>query len=215
MKEEQEHIYYIAGENAESLRNSPQLEGFTARDIEVLMMTDTVDEFWLQQIPEFEGKKFQSVTKGHIDLSSFDTKEENGTDDKKESEEETDLTHLTAFLNTELAEHIASVRLSRRLTESPVCLVASDQAADMNMEKVLKIHQNYTPETKRILEINPKHALIQKLAIMANEDMDQMILKDSAKLLMDQALIIQGDPLPDPAGFAKRMAKFMEKGLLT
>jgi len=82
------------------------------------------------------------------------------------------------------------------------------------MEKVLKIHQKYNPETKRILEINPRHPLIQKLGEMANNDMNQEILNDCAKLLMDQALIIQGDPLPDPSGFAKRMAKFIEKGLL-
>ena len=215
MKEEQDTIYYIAGEKAEGLRKSPQLEGFTSRGIEVLIMTDTVDEFWLQQIPTFEGKKFQSVTKGHVDLSAFDQKQsdDNSASDHKQSEEN-DLTYLIAFLQTELTDQIASVRLSRRLTESPVCLVASDHGVDMNMEKVLKIHQKYNPETKRILEINPRHPLIQKLGEMANNDMNQEILNDCAKLLMDQALIIQGDPLPDPSGFAKRMAKFIEKGLL-
>lgn len=212
MKDGQDEIYYISGEKAEALRKSPQLEGFTARGVEVLIMTDTVDEFWLQQITEYKGKKFQSVTKGSVDLSKYDT--EKTEEEKAEKPDTADLTHLTAFLNTQLADQISSVRLSRRLTESPVCLVANDGAVDMNMEKVLKIHQKYDPNVKKILEINPKHPLIQKLGAMANEDMDAEILKDSVKLLMDQALIIQGESLPDPSGFAKRMARFMEKGLV-
>lgn len=217
MQEDQDTIYYISGENAASLRSSPQLEGFVARGLEVLLMTDTVDEFWLQQVREYKGKKFQSVTKGHIDLSKFDQKndseKENDAEDKEE-EEKTDLTYLIAFLQTQLADQVAQVRISRRLTESPVCLVAHESGVDMNMEKVLKIQQKYEPGTKRILEINADHPLILKLGDMANDSLDQDILKDSAKLLMDQALIIQGDPLPDPSGFAKRMANFMQKGLL-
>ena len=215
MKDGQDTIYYISGENDDALRTSPQLEGFTARGLEVLLMTDTVDNFWLQQVKDYEGKKFQSVTQGHLDLSTFD--EEKSEDDDKDDdkkEDENDLTYLTAFLQTELADQIASVRLSRRLTDSPVCLVADDGSVDMHMERVLKIQQKYDPTTKRILEINPKHILIQKLAELANDNMDQDVLKDSAKLLMDQALIIQGEPLPDPAGFARRMAGFMEKGLI-
>ncbi len=222
MKEDQDTIYYITGNDANALRRSPQLEGFTARGLETLLMTDTVDEFWLQQVKKYKDKKFQSVTQGHIDLSAFDTKKEETEDsndsssdkDKKKKEEEKDLTYLTAFLQTELSDQIASVRLSRRLTESPVCLVASDGSVDMHMEKVLKIQQQYEPGKKRILEINPKHPLINKLADMANDDLDQDILKDSAHLLMDQALIIQGDSVSDPASFARRMAQFMEKGLM-
>ena len=216
MDENQEVIYYIPGENAQSLRSSPQLEGFTARGIEVLLMTDTVDEFWLQQVKDFDGKKFQSVTKGSIDLSNFDEKEK--TEDKEGAAEEKNvsLDGLISFLTTELADHISFARTSKRLTESPVCLVADEGGVDMHMEKVLKIQQKYAPNSKPVLEINAKHALIQKLSEMANGDTDndKDLLKDSAQMLMDQALIIQGESLPDPAGFAKRMAKFMEKGLL-
>lgn len=213
MKDGQDKIFYITGENAQSLRHSPQLEGFKSRGVEVLLMADTVDEFWLQQISEFEGKKFQSVTKGSIDLSTFDEDGEEDKDKEEVSENES-LKKLTHFLANELKEHISGVRISKRLTDSPVCLVAADNATDMNMEKVLKIHQNYNPETKRVLEINPTHKLIEKLSIMAEEDQTNDLLKDSANMLMDQALIIQGETLPDPAGFAKRMAQFMEKGLL-
>ena len=217
MKEDQEHVYYMSGENAHSLRNSPQLEGFKSRDIEVLLMTDTVDEFWLQQVNEFEGKKFQSVTKGQIDLSKFDTedkKQNSDTQDKGDKKESTDLSSLLGFLATELKDQVSQVRPSKRLTESPVCLVADDGAVDMHMEKVLRIQQQYEPGIKRILEINPDHRLIKTLANIATEKKDSEILKDSAALLMDQALIIQGETVPDAAGFAKRMAKFMEKGLL-
>lgn len=218
MKEEQNTIYYISGDNPESLMASPHLEGFKARDLEVLLLTDTVDEFWLQQVPNYKGKKFQSVTHGHINLSKFD-KDEEDAQKKDESaednkEEQTDFTYFTAFLQTQLEGQINTVRLSKRLTESPVCLVAHEQGADMHMEKVLKIQQKYEPGTKRILEINPKHTLIKKLAEMANDNLDEPALKDAANMLMDQALIIQGEPLPDPAGFAKRMAHFMEKGML-
>ncbi len=216
MDENQEVIYYISGENAQSLRSSPQLEGFTARGIEVLLMTDTVDEFWLQQVKDFDGKKFQSVTKGSIDLSNFDEKEK--TEDKEGATEEKNvsLDNLISFLTTELADHISFARTSKRLTESPVCLVADEGGVDMHMEKVLKIQQKYQPNSKPVLEINAKHVLIQKLSEMANGDKDQdkELLKDSAQMLMDQALIIQGESLRDPAGFAKRMAKFMEKGLV-
>lgn len=213
MPEEQDTIYYISGDNAESLRSSPQIEGFTARGIEVLLMTDTVDEFWLQQVKEYEGKKFKSVTQGNINLDNFD-KEKN--DDNKEEDKENDVSieSLTTILQTELAEHISFARASKRLTDSPVCLVADEGGVDMHMEQVLKIQHKYEPNRKPILEINPKHKLIQKLAELSDKGENQELLKDSAKMLMDQALIIQGSPLPDRAGFAKRMASFMEKGLL-
>jgi molecular chaperone HtpG len=213
MKEDQDKIFYITGENVGSLRQSPQLEGFKSRGIEVLLLADTVDEFWLQQISEFDGKKFQSVTKGDIDLSKFDT-EKSKEDEKEESQDNESMKKFSNFLANELSEHISGVRISKRLTDSPVCLVAADNATDMNMEKVLKIHQNYNPETKKVLEINSKHTLIKKLAEISDQDKENNLLKDSAKMLMDQALIIQGETLPDPAGFAKRMATFMEKGLL-
>ncbi len=216
MPEGQDTIYYISGDNAKSLRSSPQIEGFVSRGIEVLLMTDTVDEFWLQQVKEFDGKKFQSVTKGNVNLDSFDKKD--STDDTTKKEEETptnaNIDTLLRVLQTELSDHISFARPSKRLTDSPVCLVADEGGVDMHMEQVLKIQQKYEPNQKPVLEINPKHKLIQKLADMAKEDQEQELLKDSAKLLMDQALIIQGAPLPDRGGFAKRMANFMEKGLL-
>ena len=217
MKPDQNKIYYISGDKAESLAKSPQIEGLISRGIEVLLMTDTVDEFWLQQIKEYEGKRFQSVTQGNIDLDDFDgdtkDKAENDNDKKEDKADTAELNSLTAFLQTQLSEQVNSVRLSKRLTESPVCLVADEGGVDMHMEKVLKIQQQYEPGVKRILEINPKHPLILKLADIAKDNSDAALLEDTAPLLMDQALIIQGETITDPAAFAKRMAHFMEKGL--
>jgi molecular chaperone HtpG len=228
MKDGQEVIYYISGEKADSLRKSPQLEGFTARGLEVLLMTDTVDEFWMQQVGKYKEFKFQSVTKGQIDLSEFDNKAEEDAEEKKQDREDakkeklrkdkSELEPLINILHEKLADHISFARISRRLTESPVCLVADEQGVDMHMEKVLKIQQKFEPGVKKVLEINPDHPLIKKLGEIAKasekKDKDRELLEDAAAMLMDQALIIQGETLPDPAGFAKRMSTFMEKGIL-
>ncbi len=216
MKDDQNEIYYLSGENAESLKKSPQLEGFTSRGLEVLLLTDTVDEFWLQMVTEFEGKKFRSVTKGQVDFSKFDSDTKDKSEKEKSEEEKassSSMEKLTHYLKEQLKDEIAYVRISKRLTESPVCLVAEDGNVDMHMEKVLKIQQNYDPTTKRVLEINKDHALIKKLAEMNDGGNDNATLEDSAQLLFDQAMIIQGESISDPSGFARRMAKFMEKGL--
>ncbi len=212
MKDGQNEIYYITGEKLETLERSPQLEGFKARGLEVLFMTDTIDSFWLQNVSEFKGKKFVSITKGAVDLSKFEPA--NKADEEKEENTPEDFTSLLSILSDELKTDIKQVRISNRLTESPVCLVADEQGVDMHMERVLKVQQQYDPVgNKRILEINDKHALIKKLAGMANADKTSPAVKDAARLLFDQACIIQGEPVNDPTSFVRRMADFMQKGL--
>ncbi|AGH97532.1 molecular chaperone HtpG [Micavibrio aeruginosavorus] len=212
MKDGQDAIYYITGENLETLKNSPQIEGFKARGIEVLLMTDTIDDFWLQQIHDFDGKPFKSVTKGSIDLSKFE--KQTKADDKKPETEHQDTTPLLASLKDLLKDEVGDVRISSRLTDSPVCLVAAEGDVDMHMERVLKIHQKYDAGSKRILEVNEDHPLIQRLSTLAqNAGTNSPDLHDAAHLLLDQARIIQGEPIPDPANFARRMARFMERGL--
>lgn len=208
MKTGQDEIFYISGENIEMLKNSPQLEGFRARGVEVLLLTDTIDDFWLQQVHDYEGKAFKSVTKGSVDLSKF--KSSNPDNDKPKPEPSSGVTALIATLKDVLKDEVSDVRLSERLTDSPVCLVAGEKDVDMNMERVLKIHQKYEAKSKRVLEINGAHKLIERLSHQGKESSD---LTDAAYLLLDQARIIQGEPIPDPAGFARRMANFMEKGL--
>jgi molecular chaperone HtpG len=210
MKERQDEIYYITGENRDALERSPHLEGFRARGLEVLYFTDTIDSFWLQNAPEYQGKKFVSVTKGSIDLDKFEPKE----DEKEEKPKEERLTALLSVLSEELKKDVKQVRLSKRLTDSPVCLIADESGVDMHMERILKIQQKYEPpQNRKILEINGSHALIKRLANMADANKESPALKDAARLLFDQACIIQGEPVNDPSAFVKRMAEFMERGL--
>ncbi|MCB1651005.1 MAG: molecular chaperone HtpG [Alphaproteobacteria bacterium] len=203
MGEERKDIYYISGENLDALKNSPQIEGFKAKGIEVLFFTDTIDDFWLQQAPDYKGKRFKSVTKGDIDL---------GEQDKDESAEENvpQQTEMLARMKEILSEDVNDVRASKRLTDSPVCLVAPDGGVDINMERVLKIHQKYTGDTKPVLEINAKHPLLLKLSTLERSGAD---FEDVTRLLFEQARIIQGQPIKDPAAFTRRMAGFIEKGL--
>lgn len=212
MKPGQDVIYYIAGENADTLRKSPHLEGFAARDIEVLLFKDTIDEFWLQNAADYQGKKFVSITKGSVDLSSFENKDKK-SDEKPSKEESQGIESLIAYLQDRLKDSVSAVRVSDRLTDSPVCLVASERDADLHLQRVLKVHQQYTQQHKHVLEINPKHPLIVNMSTLAEHANTSSHLADAADLLLDQARIIQGEPLADPAGFAKRMAAFMQRGL--
>lgn len=215
MKPGQDHIYYISGENIETLRNSPQIEGFKARGIEVLLFTDTIDDFWLQTVQDYEGKAFRSVTKGDVDLTRFgEAKDADDTSKTHEKIEQSDShRRLLAIIQETLKEDIGEVRYSHRLTSSPACLVAGDNEVDLRMERVLRIHQKYETPSKRVLEINPDHALIMRMSELAKEGGTGEEMADAAHLLLDQARIIQGEPIPDPADFARRLAYFMEKSL--
>lgn len=202
MGEDQKDIYYISGESLDGLKNSPQIEGFKDKGLEVLFFTDTVDNFWLQNATEYKGKTFKSVTKGDIDLGEK-------TDDRKEEPTKENADFITA-LKELLKDDISDIRASSRLTSSPVCLVAPEDGVDMHMERVLKIHQKYAGGSKPVLEINATHPLIKKMETLKPKS---DAFKDAAYLLFDQAKIVQGEPVKNPAEFARRMAAFMEKGL--
>src|SRR5690606_37039395 len=148
---------------------------------------------------EYQGKTFKSVTKGNIDLGDKKDEEEIAKENKAHQK-------LLASLKQLLEDDVPDVRISSRLTDSPVCLVAPEDGVDMHMERVLKIHQKYSGNSKPVLEINMHHALIQKLD---NMDAKGDGFEDAARLLFDQAKIIQGEPVKDPAAFARRMASFM------
>ncbi|MFT6580951.1 MAG: molecular chaperone HtpG [Alphaproteobacteria bacterium] len=214
MKDGQEAIYYITGSEIDALRKSPQLEGFTARGVEVLLLTDPVDEFWLPMIGVYEEKAFKSVTRGGDDLSAIKTGDDD--EDAKDAEETSgseDTDRLIAALKLALGDNVKDVRASQRLTESAVCLIADEGDMDMNMQRMLKAHNQLDESATRVLEINPKHALIEKLAAIAKDDGADS-LQDAAFLLLDQARIIEGEALPDPSGFARRMSSAMQKGLV-
>jgi molecular chaperone HtpG len=213
MREGQDDLYYITGDDPDALRKSPQLEGFKARGIEVLLLTDPVDEFWIPSVGDYQGKGFKSVTRGGVDLSNIKA-EDKPEEETKEKPAEGDLNNLIALFKVTLGEAVKDVRASQRLTDSPVCLIADEGDMDIHLERLLKQHKQLDAAAKRILEINPTHPLIRRLAEMAGKDGAATGLNDAAWLLLDQARIIEGEQLPDPAAFSRRLAVMMEKGLI-
>lgn len=215
MKPEQEAIYYITAEDLEQAKKSPQLEGFRAKGVEVLLLTDPVDDFWLSMRPAYKEKAFRSVTRGAADLSKVAGGEDGKTDDAEEAEKpgKTELATLIAGIKTALGEKVKDVRESDRLQESPVCLVADENDMDLRLERVLKAHKQVDEASRRILEINPRHPLIRRLSERMKDGGVDDTLTEAAELLLDQALIIEGEPIADPAAFSRRMADVMVRGL--
>ena len=207
MKEGQTAIYFITGDNEQALQRSPQLEGFRAKGIEVLLLTDPIDDFWTAGVEAYEEKPFKSVTKGGADLAAIG-KEEEATDEPKPAP---DVADLVVRLKAALGSAVKDVRASERLTDSPVCLVADEGDMDMHMERLLRQHRQVDMASQRILEINPRHGLLQGLEHMtAGAEFDDM-----AHLLLDQARILEGESLPDPAAFSRRLSTAVERGLTT
>ena len=212
MKEGQEAIYYITGDNADALRNSPQIEGFAARGVEVLLLSDPIDEFWVTSVPGHNGKPFKSITRGGIDLSAIkrDADAPESEDEKPEAE---GMSELVVVMREALGEEVKDVRTSERLTDSAVCLVADEGALDMRLERLLREHRQLPQASQKILEINPRNALVAVLAARAKAKPTDPALGLAAKLLLDQARIIEGESLPDPAAFARRMTETMTRAL--
>jgi len=209
MKPGQEAIYYITGDDAKALRKSPQIEGFAAKGVEVLLLSDPIDDFWISAIGEYEGKKFRSVTQGGTDLAKIAA-------DGKEAEKKDPppgLAGLVAVFRLALKDEVKDVRASERLTESAVCLVADQGDLDMRIERMLRQHKQLDQGAKRIMEINPRHALIAKLATLVGKTEEAQALDTMAHLLLDQARIVEGETLPDPAAFARRLASALARGL--
>ena len=214
MKEGQEAIFYIAGENAAKLARSPHLEGFKAKGVEVLLLSDHVDEFWLQHITEFEGKPFKSITRGAAELDQIKAGKTNSEED---TSEEADLSALIAAIKLELGKAVKDVRPSKRLTNSPVCLIADDGDMDVNLERLLKRHGQLEHGLPRVLELNPTHAIITTLAERAKAEnaSSDSLLKDAAHLLLDQARIVEGETPADPSEFARRLGTVMSRAFVT
>ena len=211
MKPGQDAIYVIAGESHAALRNSPQLEEARAKGVEVLLLDDQVDPFWLEQVDKHADKPIKSLAKGDVDLSAI----ENSTNEPEKPEElaadESDLGRLIAKLKAALGTQVADVRESKRLRTSAVCLVAGEDAMDMRLERFLKSHNQLDTLGKRVLELNPRHDLVRRLATMAKQDSADF--SEMAELLLDQARIVEGEPLPDPAAFGRRLSTFVARGL--
>jgi molecular chaperone HtpG len=212
MKPGQDAIYTITGDNLDLLRKSPQLEGFRARGVEVLLLTDPIDEFWVTAIGTFKEKPFKSATRGGADLNKIETPADEGKEADK-PEPPAKLSSLIAIFKLALGEAVKDVRSSDRLTDSAVCLVADEGDMDMHLERLLKQHRQLDNAAKRILEINPQHRLIERLAASVGETGASEQLSEFAWLLLDQARIVEGEQLPDPPAFARRLADLLERGL--
>ena len=206
MVKNQNEIYYFANTDKEHVKNSPQLETFLDKKIPVLFMTDAVDEFWLQNVSKYKDKSFKSITKGKIDLSkikSINIKEK----EDNESKINNNINDLINVLKKELENKISNVVVSDRLTKSPIILIADESGMDINMEKLMKMHNKTMPDSKKILEINPNHPMILKLS----ESLSKIDHKKLSSLLLDQANILDGNVLSNPTNYIESLTELFIK----
>ncbi len=201
MKDGQEKIYYITADTFAAAKNSPHLEIFRKKGIEVLLLSDRVDEWVVSGLHEFDGKPVVSVAKGDLDLGKLEDEAEKAT---QQAEAET-FKPLTERIGKALAEQVKEVRITHRLTDSPACLVAEEHGMGMNLERLLKAAGQKVGGSKPILEINPQHAIVQRL----QGEADDTRFGDWSHVLFDQALLAEGGQLEDPATFVKRINQLM------
>ena len=207
-KTNQTAIYYLAGDDIERLKSSPHLEGFRARGIEVLLLSDPVDSFWVMSAPSFDGKPFKSVTQGAADLALIPLVD---AQEAPAAELQDKVKEFLVFIKNTLGDAVAEVRASERLTDSAVCLVAADAGPDRALEKLLAGAGRLSSTSKPILEVNPRHQLVVALAGLGG---DQRTLKeDAAHLLLDEARVLEGDRPADPRSFSERLGRVLEKSV--
>ncbi len=214
MAENQDKIFFLSAENIEQASTSPHLEGFRARDIDVLLLTDPVDEFWVQAVGSYQEKTFTSVSRGAQDLD--DISKAKDKDENKDADERGDneaFAPLVSKLKTVLDSRVADVRLSKTLVDSPVCLVADEQGMDIQMERLMKAHNQDFVGMPRILELNKDHTLIKAIQDKIDNNADPELVQDACLMLFDQAQIIEGKSPESLTDFAQRMTRLMQKGL--
>lgn len=210
MREGQEAVYFLTGSSRETVEKSPHLEAFRDKGYEVLYLVDPVDEVWVERVAPFEGKKFQSVGKGEVELGSEEDKRKA---EQARKEKEKSFKDLMDCLKSHLEEDVKEVRLSNRLTSSAVCLVGEAHDLSPQLEQMMRRMGQDVPKSKRILELNPSHPLLQKLQTIFDQDAATPELRDYSRLLYGQALLAEGSPLADPAGFSKLVANLMAKAI--
>jgi molecular chaperone HtpG len=202
MPEDQKEIYYITGVDRASTESSPYLEVFKEKDIEVLIMTDDIDDIIISGLGAYREKEFQSAIKGDLDL---------GAENKEEKKKE--FGDLLELMKEELKDQVADVRISGRLKDSAVCLVAGEHDLDPKMVKMFQAMGQELPKGQRVLEVNPDHPLISRMKELFSADSKSEKLKGYVGLLFDQALLLEGDMPRDPVAFAKALSKLMAEGV--
>ena len=199
MPKKQKDIYFITGENYESMINNPSLEGYKSRNINVLILDDPVDSFWTSSTSSFKENNFKSVTQGTDDLDKLSKKSKEGKDDKA-------VEPLIIFFKEKLKDHVKDVRVSKRLTDSPVCLVGDEGAMDPHLEKILQQHNQLNQGISlKVMEINPDHSLIKKLTKMSKNKDKIKDLENIALLLFEQSKILEGDKPSNPVEFSRKL----------
>jgi molecular chaperone HtpG len=206
MKEGQTAIYYLTGDSLEAAARSPQLEGYRAKGIEVLLLTDGVDEFWVPAIGEHDGKSFKSVTRGGADLDAI--KGGGKAEEKRPEPAAAGIDKLIALMKLALKDAVKDVRVSQRLTDSAVCLVADEGDMDMRLARLLQQHKRIDALMPRVLEVNGSHPVIAALAKALSSGKGDAVT-DASWLLLDQARIQEGEALSDPIAFAKRLGEVL------
>jgi molecular chaperone HtpG len=208
LKPNQTAIYYIVGDDIARLEASPHLEGFRARGIEVLLLTDQVDSFWVTAGASFDGKPFKSITQGAADLSAISL-----LDAKDEAKAETTpaIESFVAFMKSTLGDAVAEVKVSDRLTDSAVCLVAPASGLDRQLERLLASAGRLPEASKPVLEINPRNPLISAVAALPDDKVE--LKQDVAHLLLDEARVLDGDRPADARAFADRLARTLTRAL--
>ncbi len=197
MKDGQDKIYYVTAENHAAAKNSPHLEFFRNKGVEVLLLSDRVDEWMLSYLTEFDGKALQSVAKGSLDLDQLADEQEK----EEQAREADEFKDLTTRIQEALGERVKEVRVTHRLTTSPACLVANEHDLSGNLERMLKAAGQNVPRSKPVLEINPRHGLVQRLRDLSAGER----FNDWSLVLFDQAQLAEGGQLEDPAGFVQRI----------
>lgn len=209
MKDGQEAIYYLTGESRQAIENSPHMEAFRDRGIEVLLLTDPVDEVWADAVGEYEGKKLLSVAKGRVELDP----KEDGADDEGREKQNEDYADLLAWMTEQLEEDIKEVRLSTRLTVSPACVVSDAHDLTPALENMYRAMGQDVPRAKRILELNAGHQLVKGLNQAFKEREDRTALAETAELLHGMAVLAEGGQPKEPARFVKLLAERLERAL--
>ncbi len=201
MTEGQDKIYFLTGESYAQVKNSPHLEVFRKKGIEVLLLTDRIDEWLMSYVTEFDGKTFVDVARGDLDLGALDTAEDKQSQDEIAKSKEA----LVTRLKTALGDQVADVRVSHRLTDSPAILAIGEQDLGLQMRQILEASGQKVPESKPIFEINPAHSLVEKL----DAETDDERFADLSMILFDQAALAAGDSLKDPAAYVQRLNKLL------
>ena len=210
----QKDIYYIAADTKSQALSSPHLEGFKSKGIKVLVMADPIDQFWLSMAGQFKEKNFVSITQGEIDLDNIksDKKDPKNKDTKKDDVDKR-FTNLIAHLKASLGQNVKDIRLTSKLTDSPACLVADKGDMDVAMENLMKQRDPNYQGAPRILEINPEHALVEKMNKLLSDKKHNNLVDDAGTLLFEQARMMEGKLPSDPTKFAKIMNNFLVQGV--